>query len=285
MRTKIVSDDSLVDEAINPVPMAICYDFDGTLAPGNMQERDFLPGFGIEPANFWAMTRRLAEEQDSDEILAYMRLMLDTARHAGISVRREDFRRFGSRLECSPGVEAWFDRINSYALRKGAALRHFVISSGLREMIEGSSIAGRFFRIYASGFMYDAEGTAVWPALAVNYTTKTQFLFRINKGTLEVYDNSTINKSMPKEERAVPFERIVYIGDGETDIPCFRLVKQEGGHSIAVYPKGDADAKARIEGLVAGRVTALTPADYTEGSPLDLAVKSIIDAAASSPEA
>jgi haloacid dehalogenase-like hydrolase len=260
------------------VSMAICYDFDGTLAPGNMQEHSFLPQLGVEPGDFWARVRRLAIDQDSDEILAYMRLMIDLAHESRVPVRREDFRKLGAKLEFFPGVSGWFARINGYALAKGVKADHFIISSGLREMVEGTTIAREFKRIYASGFMFDENGAAQWPALAINYTTKTQYLFRINKGTLDVFDNSIINKFVLKEDRPTPFERMIYIGDGETDIPCFRLVKEEGGYSIAVYPKGKKGAKDRTEELTAGgRANLIAPADYEDGSVIDRSVKAIID--------
>ena len=260
------------------LPMAICYDFDGTLAPGYMQEYDFIPAIGISPEDFWAESAALAKSSDADPILAYMRLMLEKAKAAGVRVTREDFRRFGSTLQYFHGVESWFDRVSDYALERGVEALHYIVSSGIREMIEGSSIAGKFARIYASGFMYDEDGEAVWPALAVNYTTKTQFLFRINKGSLEVYDGEGINAFMPKAERPLPFSNMVYIGDGDTDVPCFRLVRAEGGCAIAVYPPESANALARAERLVGeGRADLAAPADYREGSPLDVRLKAQIE--------
>jgi len=260
------------------VPMAICYDFDGTLAPGYMQEYDFIPALGVSPVEFWEEARELAERQDGDGILAYMRLMLKKAAEANVRVTREAFRAFGSTVTFFPGVESWFGRINGYATSKNVALDHYIISSGLREMIEGTAIAKEFTKIYASGFMYDANEVAEWPALAINYTTKTQFLFRINKGSPEVYDNSTINKFVPKSERPLPFENMVYIGDGETDIPCFRLVKEEGGYSIAVYRPRKAGSRVITERLLKeGRANLAAPADYSEGSIIDRSVKAIID--------
>jgi len=193
------------------IPMAICYDFDGTLAPGNMQEHNFLPALGLKSEEFWAQTKALAKKQDSDEILAYMKLMRDLAHGAGIPVRRSDFRALGAKLDFFPGVSQWFSRIRDYARANGVLLGHFIISSGLWEMIVGTTIAGEFAKIYASGFMYNENGVAEWPALAVNYTTKTQFLFRINKGTREAYDNSVINTYVTKEERPLPFENMIYI--------------------------------------------------------------------------
>lgn len=260
------------------IPMAILYDFDGTLAPGNMQEHNFLPDLGIEAVDFWAKTKELSKGQDSDEILAYMKLMIEYAHRGSMSVRRSDFAALGAKLDFFPGVRQWFGRIGGYARGKGVRLEHFIVSSGLREMIEGTNISGEFARIYASGFMYDENGVAVWPALAVNYTTKTQFLFRINKGTRDTFDNSVINAFVPKDERDIPFENMVYIGDGSTDIPCFRLVKQEGGCSIAVYPKDDESARRKVEEMVAGgRVNVIAPADYSKGSAIDRAVIACID--------
>lgn len=260
------------------VPMAICYDFDGTLAPGNMQEYDFIPAVGVSPREFWATAQELAERHDADTILAYMRLMLSKAGDAGVKVTRDAFRAFGSTITLFPGVESWFGRVNAYAAERGVSVSHYVISSGLREMIEGTPIAGEFERIYASGFMYDDDGTAVWPALAVNYTTKTQFLFRINKGSPEVYDNTRINTFVPKEDRPLPFPNMVYVGDGETDVPCFRLVDKEGGHAIAVYPPdrpGSAEVAASL--VSQGRANVAAPADYSAGSRLELLARAVVD--------
>ena len=263
------------------VPMALCYDFDGTLSPGNMQEYDFIPAIGVSPDEFWTEAYELAKASDADTILAYMRLMLKKAASADVRVTREAFRAFGSTVELFGGVESWFGRIDGYAAARGVRVEHYIISSGLREMIEGTPIAGRFARIFASGFMYDANGAAVWPALAVNYTTKTQFLFRINKGSLEVYDNSRINKYVPKDERPLPFSNMIYVGDGETDIPCFRLVRDEGGFAVAVYQPGKPGSREQAERIVAeGRAAIAVPADYTEGSAIDASVKAFIDSLA-----
>lgn len=260
------------------IPMAICYDFDGTLSPGNMQEYDFIPALGISPKDFWDAAYRLAEKHDADTILAYMRLMLRKADAAELRITRDAFRSFGSTISFFSGVETWFKRINDYAATRKVHIDHYVISSGLREMIEGTAIAGEFKKIYASGFMYDENDVAVWPALAINYTTKTQFIFRINKGSLDVYDNTRINKFVPKDERTLPFSNMVYIGDGETDIPCFRLVKKEGGYAIAVYPPGRPDARMLSNTLLKeGRANLSAPADYSPDSKIELSVKAIID--------
>jgi len=260
------------------IPMAISYDFDGTLAPGNMQEYDFIPALNMRSKEFWTSVNELAKKHEMDQILAYMHAMLEEARKSKVAVRKTDFKYFGAHIELFPGVKDWFKRINAYAKTKGVRLEHFIISSGIREMVEGTPIYKEFKKVYASGFMFDHNGVACWPALAVNYTTKTQYLFRINKGSLDVHDNSIINKYVPKEQRPVPFEHMIFVGDGETDIPCMRLVKDQGGHSIAVYNPGKRGAKSHAQQLIKdGRATLFASADYQEGSAIDLAVKAIID--------
>jgi len=203
-------------------PFAIAYDFDGTLAPGNMQEYDFVPAIGMKSKRFWKEVSALTKKHNADNILAYMMHMLDMAQTAQVPVRKKDFEEFGRSVALFEGVTEWFDCINTYGKKRGFKVKHYIISSGLREMIEGTPIAKKFAAIYASAFIYDHNGVPKWSALAVNYTTKTQFLFRINKGVLNVYDNSKINEFIPKEERPVPFKHMVFIGDGETDIPRFQ---------------------------------------------------------------
>jgi hypothetical protein len=259
-------------------PIAIAYDFDGTLAPGNMQEYDFIPALKMTSKEFWDEVKKMASDHEADQILAYMWLMLGKAQAAHLPVRKSDFKAFGSSIALFPGVPEWFDRINAYGKDHGCKVEHFIISSGLREMIEGTSISKRFKKIYGSGFMFDHNGVAHWPAVAMNYTTKTQYLFRINKGSLDVHDNSIINKFVPKEDRPVPFENMLFIGDGETDIPCMRLVKDQGGHAIAVYNPGLRKAKETAIQLVNdGRATLHAPANYEPGSQVEQAVQAIID--------
>lgn len=276
------------------IPLAIAYDFDGTLAPGNMQERDFIPAIGMTKTEFWDEVGKRSKDHNADNILIYMGLMLERARAAKVTVRKEDFEKYGKGLKFFEGIlpyddlsqqdavkkpqKGWFDRINVYGKESGVGVQHYVISSGIREMVEGSPIAKKFKAIYASSFCYDHHGVAEWPALALNYTTKTQYLFRVNKGTLDVYDNTVINDYVPHEKRAVPFEQMVFIGDGETDVPCFRLVKDLGGHSIAVHAPRVRQAKERPQKLIKeGRVNFIAPAGYRDNSELDRIVKGIID--------
>ena len=216
--------------------IAICYDFDGTLIRGNMQENSFLPDIGIPAEEFWSLVKKQAHEHDMDEVLAYMQLMIEKAREAKVPITREALTDRGRDLDMFPGVEEWFASINDYCKKKGAKVEHFVISSGLREMIKGSSIAKEFTHIFASGFSYDANDVPTFAAQSVNYTTKTQYLFRINKGILNSWDNEEINRFTPDEKRPRPFSRMIYIGDGETDVPAMKVVNYQGGYSIVVYP-------------------------------------------------
>jgi hypothetical protein len=261
------------------VPLAIAYDFDGTLAPGNMQEHQFLPDIGMTPADFWSEVKRLTKEHQADEVLIYMNLMLEKARAKHAPARREDFKRRGKDLALFEGADGWFDRIDRHGKEHGVRVEHHLISSGNAEIFAGTSIASKFAQVYASKFFFDENGVAIWPALAVNYTTKTQYLFRINKGAHDVSDSSKVNAYVEKKNRPVPFENMIYIGDGATDIPCFRLLKEQGGLSIAVYPPNKKGAKGKAGKYIQdGRVHCVVPAVYSEGSELERVVKAYIDA-------
>jgi phosphoserine phosphatase len=261
------------------ITVALVYDFDGTLSPGNMQEYDFIPSVGKKNEEFWAESNRLAEEQDADPILIYMWKMIREAQSSEVPVRREDFLRSGLKIRLFDGVREWFQRINTYGAERGIVVEHYINSSGIREMIEGTEIAGEFRRIYACSFLYDVNGVAVWPAVAVNYTNKTQFMFKINKGIEGVFDSKRINRFVPEEERPVPFSRIIYFGDGTTDIPCMKLVREKGGHSIAVYNPDEREQRRKsMQALVdEHRVSYVCEADYRPGGEPDLLVRRIID--------
>jgi phosphoserine phosphatase len=260
-------------------PLAVfAYDFDGTLAPGNMQEHAFIPDeLGMSHEDFWAETKAVAHEQRGDPILAYMHLMLEKARAKGIELSRDAWARRGANLPLFPGVEGWFERQTARAASLGLDLRHFIISSGNRELIEGSPIARYFERIYASAFLFDAHDDAIGAALAVNYTSKTQYLFRINKWTLEEWDETAINKVMAKSERPVPFDRMAFFGDGLTDIPSMRLVTDQGGAAVAVYNPGSERSMAAARQLREdGRARLAGLADYSEGSELDQLAQALL---------
>jgi len=259
-------------------PMAIAYDFDGTLAPGNMQEHQFLPDIGIKKALFWSEVKKLTKEHQADEVLVYMNLMLKKADAAGVPVRRDDFVKRGRKIELFEGVAEWFDRITQYGKSRGVRISHHLISSGNAEIFAGTPIACKFSQVYASKFMFDHNGVAVWPALAVNYTTKTQYLFRINKEAHDLSDNKKVNQYVAKSLRPIPFENMIFIGDGSTDIPCFSLVKEQGGLSIAVFqPRAKGAREKATEYLNDRRVHCVVPATYTADSELDHIVKANID--------
>ena len=262
----------------NKFTVALIYDFDGTLAAGNMQEYDFIPAVGKSNFEFWDEANRLAEEQDADQILTYMALMIRSAQAKGLSLRREAFQESGKKVELYEGVMEWFDRINAYGEERGVRVVHYINSSGLKEIIEGTPIADKFRKIYACSFLYNVDGIAYWPGVAVNYTNKTQFIFKINKGVESVYDTKQVNQYMEEKERPVPFSRMIYVGDGTTDIPCMRLVKNFGGHSIAVYNPKDESKRGEMSTLIRdNRVNHVCPADYSEGTEMDTVVKAIID--------
>lgn len=259
---------------------AVVYDFDGTLASGNVQEHSFIPKMRLSKEDFWKEVKRLAREHDADEILTYMWHMIETARANGEEVTVSALEEHGRETPLFRGLDTWFDRIDTYGRERGLEIEHFIISSGIREMIRGSPIAGRFKEIYASKFIYDDKGEAVWPGVAIDYTTKTQFLFRINKGIPTTWDHTAINRWMPMDERPVPFSRMVFLGDGDTDIPAMKMVRHQGGHSIAVFDPDKWEESAsqdKIHRLIAeDRVHFVAPADYSEGSQLSVIVKGIL---------
>ena len=255
---------------------ALMYDFDKTLSPRDMQEYAFIPGLGMEPEEFWEKCRILASENCMDQILAYMFVMRREARGKSL-LTRNTLRALGADVVLFDGVESWFSRVNAYAESLGIEAEHYIISSGLKEIIEGTPIAHEFKEIYAAEYLYNEFGEPEWPAMAVNFTSKTQFLFRINKGVLDVRDDRELNEFMPENKRRVPFRNMLYIGDGFTDVPCMRLVRSNGGHSIAVWQ----DEKRHVDDLILhGRVNFGIRADYSEGSDMEKAVFAILDRAA-----
>ena len=253
--------------------IAIMYDFDKTLCTRDMQEYTFIPSIGMEADEFWQHSNVVTTTEMMDSILAYMYCMVDKAHQTGIPLTRDSLVACGKDVEYHPGVEDWFERINRYAAEAGVEVEHYVLSSGLKEIIEGTTIAKYFKRIYACEFMYK-YGQAVWPKLAVNYTNKTQFVYRINKGVLDISNNTDLNSSRPDSEKRVFFSNMIYIGDGLTDVPCMKLVKQSGGHSIAIYHPGQHTSATQL--LHHERVDWMFEADYTEGSALDSAMKTLL---------
>ncbi len=254
--------------------VAFLYDFDKTLCTTDMQDYAFIPSLGMTPKEFWAVANGFGRANRMDGILAYMYTMIQEAERKNLPFTREDLVEKGRSIVLFPGVQDWFRRVNTFGAEQGVQVEHYIISSGLREIIEGSSISGEFKEIYASEFYYDEAGRPVWPKLAVNFTAKTQFVYRINKGVLDVSDDKTLNDSMPDDSKRVPFTNMVYVGDGLSDVPCMKMMRAYGGQAIAVYQESN---RMGVEDLLAkGRVDFIFPADYSEGTALDLTVKNII---------
>ncbi|WP_439635605.1 HAD family hydrolase [Oceanicaulis sp.] len=259
--------------------IAIAYDFDGTLSPGSMQEHSFIPEIGEDKDAFWARVNGRAADLGADNILIYMHEMVKAAQREEVRFRREDIERHGQSVSFFPGVaDGWFQRLRDYGAERGVRVQHYIISSGLKEMIAASAIGGEFDAIFASEFKYDKNDVPEWAASAVNYTNKTQFLFRINKGALNLSDHKEVNAYIPEDDRPVPFRNMIYVGDGDTDVPCMRTVKEQGGVSIAVHPADDAEGALKTAKLKAERrVHIAADADYSDGAALDVYVKAAID--------
>lgn len=252
---------------------ALVYDYDHTLSPRDMQEFSFLPGLGVEPEAFWASCRDAALEHQLDGVLAYMYRMRQVAQ-GRLRLTRQALMDQGKNIEFFPGVEDWFHRINQLGCQAGVEVEHYIISSGLQEIIEGSRIAKHFKAVFAASYVYDQNGEAVWPATAVNYTSKTQYLFRINKGILDVTNDRDLNAFTPEHMRRVPFTNMIYVGDGLTDVPCMKMTKLKGGYSIAVHAPG-GDPTLADDMLFQKRADFAVPADYRAGSEIESTVACI----------
>lgn len=260
---------------------AIVYDFDGTLAPGNIQEHSLIPNhLEMTPVEFWRLVGEEKRQHDADEILVYLRLLALQARALKKPLTTEVLRTHGEKTPLFDGVEEWFPRIDAHAFERGLKLEHFVISSGNEEMIAGTKIFHRFSKVFASRYRYDEHGHAEWPSVAINYTSKTQYLFRINKGVDNVWNNDPVNRWIPTQDRPVPFSRIIYLGDGDTDIPSMKMVRHQGGHSIAVFDPerwAKSELQEKVYNLIAeDRAHFVVPADYRDGSQLDITIKGIL---------
>jgi len=258
--------------------VALIYDFDGTLSPGNMQEFGFIQAIGSTPEEFWTKSDNIAKGQDASNILAYMKLMYEEARAHGIALRRKEFKRFGQHIELFEGVRQWFSLVNEYGQAHGVRIEHYINSSGLKEIIEGSPIAHEFKHIFACTYLYNDKGEAEWPGIAVDYTAKTQFMFKINKGIFSSRDAKRVNESTEDDKKRIPFPNMIYFGDGDTDVPCMKIVTMFGGNCIAVYNPAVDSKRAVAEKLRRqGRVKFIAPAVYTKDSKAFRIVCGIID--------
>ena len=262
-----------------PKRTALIYDFDGTLARGNLQETSFIPNIDMSKKDFWAEVKARTRDHDADEVLVYMHLMLEKAQEKGVKVTIDDLRRHGKQAKLFPGLSdrSWFERINQHAAARGLVLEHYIVSSGIHEMIDGCSIRDAFRQVFASKFIY-VDGVAAWPGVGINYTTKTQYLFRINKGINNHWNNASLNSFMPEDERPIPFDRMIFLGDGDTDVPTMRMLTYKGGHSIGVYDPNRHDRDlTKIHRLISDdRVDFVAPADYEVKSQIDIIMKGIL---------
>ena len=254
--------------------IALLYDFDKTLCTTDMEDYAFIPALGYTPAEFWAKANTFGRDNRMDGLLAYMYTMIQECAAQNIKLDRAFLNHCGESIQLFPGVREWFARINAFGESLGVQVEHYVISSGLREIIEGSGIAQEFREIYACEFYYNEHGDACWPKLDVNFTNKTQFVYRINKGILDVSRDKELNDSMPDDSKRVPFTNMIYMGDGLSDVPCMKMMRAYGGQAIAVY---QASNRQGVEKLLAdGRVDFIFPADYREGMELDRTVRDIL---------
>jgi phosphoserine phosphatase len=258
--------------------IGLIYDFDGTLSPGNMQEFGFIQAIGQTPEEFWSKSNGLAIGQDASDILAYMKLMVDEAKKNHIKLTRENFKKYGADIKLYEGVRDWFEHINQYGREHGVIIEHYINSSGLTEIIDGSPIAGAFKHVFAGSFLYNEKGEAEWPGIAVDFTAKTQYLFKIQKGIFSSRDATKVNESLADESKRIPFTNMIYFGDGETDVPSMKLVNMFGGNAIAVFdPSRPKKKEAARKLLRQGRVNFITPASYTKDSRTYRLVCAIID--------
>lgn len=253
--------------------VAILYDFDKTLCTTDMQEYDFIKNLGLTPNEFWGSTSRLTAEHEMDKILSYMYMMLKSCKEKNIPLTEEYLNSCGQNVILYRGVMTWFDRINEYGASLGVSVEHYIVSSGITEIIEGTPIAKYFKKIYGCRFLYNEQKEAIWPATAINFTLKTQFIFRISKGVLDIRDDDNLNKHT--QDRRIAYRNMIYIGDGLTDIPCMKLLREKGGKAIALYPSGKRDAVMQL--VADNRINYACVADYSQNSTLEKIVKLMIE--------
>ncbi len=265
-----------------PVKVAFMYDFDLTLSPRNMQEFSFQNLIGTTKEEWWADVNEFGKKHNMDGALSMMYKLITVTKQKGITLKRQDIVNLGKDIEFFEGVETFFKRMTDYAKTKGLELKHYIISSGLKEIIEGTKIAHNFDRIFASQFAYDENDIPFWPSQAVNYTTKTQYIYRVRKNAMDdLYNARSVNEYIECKDDLVPYSNFVYFGDGETDIPCMRTVSKKGGTSICVYAPNSEKYKECRKLYLEHRSDYLAPADYREGTELDKICKMLLDKIAS----
>ena len=255
--------------------IGILYDFDKTLCTTDMQEYAFIKNLDMTPAEFWGEAGRITKLYEMEKILSYMLVMIQKCKEKGIPLTEDYLRSCGENVELFNGVATWFDRINAFGKSLGVNIEHYIISSGTYEIIQGTPIAKYFKKVFACRYVYDENGEAVWPAHAINYTLKTQYIYRISKGIFDLTDDYNLNREQDESLRRIAYQNMIYLGDGMTDIPCMKMVKERGGKSIAVYPEGKGDT---IKPLVDDdRINYVCASDYSENSTLERIVKLMIE--------
>ena len=252
--------------------IAIIYDFDKTLCDQDMQNYSFIPNLNMTPQEFWGEIGEFSKSENMEAILSYLYYMVKKSDEKGVPMTREYLKSLGKDVNLFPGVKEWFSRINHYAKENGAIVEHYVVSSGIKDIICNTEIANEFKAVYACDFYYDENDKAVWPKMAINFTSKTQYLYKINKGILDETDSTEVNKKY--KTKRIPFRNMIYIGDGLTDIPCMTMLKKEGGKSIGIYTSANKERVQQF--LVEDRINYVCPANYRENSYLDRTVKLII---------
>ncbi|MCQ2790182.1 MAG: haloacid dehalogenase-like hydrolase [bacterium] len=261
--------------------IAIMYDFDKTLSKSDMQDYGFIPALDMKPAEFWAETGKFQQATGVERILSYMYTMVALSKEKGIKLTKETLNEMGKNIQYYKGVETWFKRINKFGKDLGVKVEHYIISSGTKEILEGCSIAKYFTDIFGCEFYFDpVTKEPVWPKLSINYTQKTQYIYRIRKGSMDLRDDTTINTKTDKIR--IPYTNMIYIGDGMTDIPCMQLVQNNHGHSISLYADKDEAALKKL--LEEKRTNVYIKADYSEGSELEKVIQSIIQSVANESE-
>lgn len=254
--------------------VAMIYDFDKTLCDKDMQEYSFIPSLGLDINEFWNKTNEITINNKMDKILAYMYMMVSEAKKNHRFITKEYLNSLGKDINFFPGITSWFERINEYGKNLNLEIEHYIVSSGLKEIIEGTEIAKYFKVIYGCEFLYDENNNAIWPKMNINYTTKTQFISRINKGVLDICEDNALNKKMLSEDRRISTRNMIYFGDGLTDIPSMRMIRESNGYAIAVYQNNDKKIASSL--IKDNRIDFYARADYSENSQMDNIVKDIL---------
>lgn len=259
--------------------LAIMYDWDQTLSPKYMSEFGLIKPLGFScNEEYWNYCNNvITKKYNMENELSFLYSIIEGAKKQNFNLNRDYMHEVGSRIEYYNGVEGWFDRINEFGKKHDVIVEHYIISSGIYEIIEGSKIFPKFTKVFASSFAYDSDGRPFWPAFSVNYTNKTQYIFRIKKNLIhDLNDDGAVNRKYRKKD-SIPYSNMIYIGDGLTDIPCMKIIKEYGGNSICLYEKGGASENKAKTIKREGRVNFVAEADYSENSDIDKIVKHIIE--------